>query len=122
MPDKRPSVKNERQYEALKDKGMSKERAARIANSPGVSSRGGKKSGSGGNSKQGGRPRRRRRQGARGQGLSAEEAIEVERLVRQPSRIRSALSRSCGYAEAGAGPTYSEAARSGPTTNGTRYC
>jgi hypothetical protein len=53
MPDKRPSVKNERQYEALKDKGMSKERAARIANSPGASSRGGKKSGSGGNSKQG---------------------------------------------------------------------
>jgi hypothetical protein len=47
MPDKRPSVKNEDQYEALKDKGMSKERAARIANSPGASSRGGKKSGSG---------------------------------------------------------------------------
>ena len=53
MPDKRPSVKNERQYEALKRKGMSKERAARIANSPGASSRGGKKSGSGGSSKQG---------------------------------------------------------------------
>jgi hypothetical protein len=47
MPDKRPSVKNEKQYEALKDKGMSKERAARIANSPGASSRGGKASGSG---------------------------------------------------------------------------
>jgi hypothetical protein len=47
MPDKRPSVKNEDQYEALKDKGMSKERAARIANSPGASSRGGKRSGSG---------------------------------------------------------------------------
>jgi hypothetical protein len=47
MPDKRPSVKNEDQYEALKRKGMSKERAARIANSPGASSRGGKKSGSG---------------------------------------------------------------------------
>jgi hypothetical protein len=47
MPDKRPTVKNEEQYEALKDKGMSKERAARIANSPGASSRGGKKSGSG---------------------------------------------------------------------------
>jgi hypothetical protein len=44
MPKKRPSVKNEKQYEALKDKGMSKERAARIANSPGASSRGGKKS------------------------------------------------------------------------------
>jgi hypothetical protein len=47
MPDKRPSVKNEKQYEALKDKGMSKQRAARIANSPGASSRGGKASGSG---------------------------------------------------------------------------
>jgi hypothetical protein len=44
MPGKRSSVKNEKQYEALKDKGMSKERAARIANSPGASSRGGKKS------------------------------------------------------------------------------
>ena len=44
MPGKRPSVKNEKQYEALKDKGMSKERAARIANSPGASSRGGKAS------------------------------------------------------------------------------
>jgi hypothetical protein len=48
MPNKRPSVKNEKQYERLKEKGMSKERAARIANSPGASSRGGKKSGSGG--------------------------------------------------------------------------
>jgi hypothetical protein len=47
MPDKRPSVKNEGQYEALKEKGMSKARAARIANSPGASARGGKKSGSG---------------------------------------------------------------------------
>jgi hypothetical protein len=54
MPDKRPSVKNEEQYEALKDKGMSKERAARIANSPKASSHGGKKSGSGGDSRQGG--------------------------------------------------------------------
>lgn len=47
MPDKRPSVKSEKQYEALKEKGMSKERAARIANPPGASSRGGKKSGPG---------------------------------------------------------------------------
>jgi hypothetical protein len=46
MPNKRASVKNEKQYEKLKKKGMSKERAARIANSPGASSRGGKKSGS----------------------------------------------------------------------------
>jgi hypothetical protein len=47
VPDKRPNVKNEKQYEALKNKGMSKERAAKIANSPGASSRGGKQSGSG---------------------------------------------------------------------------
>ncbi|MGI8798479.1 MAG: DUF7218 family protein [Pseudonocardia sp.] len=47
MPKKRPSVKNEKQYEALKDKGMSKQRAAKIANSPDASSHGGKKSGSG---------------------------------------------------------------------------
>ena len=46
MPAKRANVKNEKQYEALKDKGMSKERAAKIANSPGASKRGGKSSGS----------------------------------------------------------------------------
>jgi hypothetical protein len=44
VPNKRPSVKNEKQYEALKKKGMSKERAAKIANSPGASKRGGKAS------------------------------------------------------------------------------
>ena len=31
--DHGPSVKDDRQYEALRDKGMSKEKAARIANS-----------------------------------------------------------------------------------------
>jgi hypothetical protein len=41
-------IKNEKQYEALKDKGVSKERAAKIANSPNASSNGGKKAGSGG--------------------------------------------------------------------------
>ena len=46
MPTKRANVKNEKQYEALKDKGMSKERAAKIANSPGGSKKGGKSSGS----------------------------------------------------------------------------
>lgn len=39
------SVKNEKQYEGLRKKGMSKSRAAAISNSPGASSRGGKKSG-----------------------------------------------------------------------------
>jgi hypothetical protein len=70
MPGKRPSIKNEKQYEALKDKGMSKERAARIANSPGASSRGGKASGSGGSSKsspkQGGTTAQKREAGRKG--------------------------------------------------------
>jgi hypothetical protein len=47
MPNKRPSVKNEKQYEGLKKRGMSKERAARIANTPNASKKGGKKSGGG---------------------------------------------------------------------------
>jgi hypothetical protein len=67
MPgDKRPSVKNEDQYEALKDKGMSKERAAKIANSPGASKRGGEKSGSGGDSRQGGTTAQKKRAGRKG--------------------------------------------------------
>ena len=44
--DHGPSVKNDKQYEGLRKKGMSKSRAAAIANSPGSSSRGGKSSGS----------------------------------------------------------------------------
>jgi hypothetical protein len=66
MPNKRPSVKNEKQYEALKDQGMSKERAARIANSPGASRRGGKKSGSGSSPRQGGTAAQKREAGRKG--------------------------------------------------------
>jgi hypothetical protein len=66
MPNRRANVKNEQQYEALKDKGMSKERAARIANSPGASSRGGKKSGSGGSSSQGGTTAQKKAAGRKG--------------------------------------------------------
>jgi hypothetical protein len=69
MPGKRASVKNEKQYEALKDKGMSKERAAKIANSPGASSRGGKSSGSGtkrSNSSQGGTTAQKKEAGRKG--------------------------------------------------------
>jgi hypothetical protein len=62
----RPSVKNEKQYEALKDKGMSKERAAKIANSPGASSRGGKRSGSGGDPSQGGTTAQQKEAGRKG--------------------------------------------------------
>ena len=69
MPGKRASVKNENQYEALKEKGMSKERAAKIANSPGASSRGGKKSHSGSSrssSSQGGTTAQKKAAGRKG--------------------------------------------------------
>jgi hypothetical protein len=54
------SVKNDKQYEGLRKKGMSKERAAKIANTEGASKKGGKNSGGGG-SKEG-----QRRGGRRG--------------------------------------------------------
>jgi hypothetical protein len=41
------SVKNDKQYEGLRKKGMSKQRAASIANSPNASKKGGEKSGKG---------------------------------------------------------------------------
>ncbi|HEX5428487.1 MAG TPA: Rho termination factor [Pedococcus sp.] len=66
MPSKSANVKNEKQYEALKDKGMSKQRAARIANSEGSSSRGGKQSGSGGDSSQGGTTAQKKKAGRKG--------------------------------------------------------
>jgi hypothetical protein len=51
------SVKNDEQYEGLRKKGMSKERAAKIANTPNASKKGGKNSGgssgSGGGTKEG---------------------------------------------------------------------
>jgi hypothetical protein len=45
--DHGPSVKDDKQYEGLRKKGMSKERAAKIANTPDASEKGGKASGSG---------------------------------------------------------------------------
>jgi hypothetical protein len=74
VPKKRANVKNEKQYEALKDKGMSKERAARIANSPGASSRGGKKSGSGSSSSQGGTTAQKKAAGRKGGKASARKS------------------------------------------------
>jgi hypothetical protein len=44
--DHGPSVKNDKQYDGLRKKGMNKSRAAAISNSPGASSKGGKSSGS----------------------------------------------------------------------------
>jgi hypothetical protein len=45
--DHGPSVKNDKQYKGLRKKGMSKQRAASIANSPEASKKGGEKSGKG---------------------------------------------------------------------------
>jgi hypothetical protein len=42
VKEKRPSIKNEEQYEALRDKGMSQEKAARIANTEDSGKKGGK--------------------------------------------------------------------------------
>ena len=70
----RASVKNEKQYEALKDKGMSKQRAAKIANSPDASKDGGKQSGKGGNSKQGGTTAQKKEAGRKGGKAAAKKS------------------------------------------------
>ncbi len=69
--DHGPSVKNDKQYEGLRKKGMSKSRAAAIANAEGSSSRGGKKSGSSSSStksssKQGGTTAQKKAAGRKG--------------------------------------------------------
>jgi hypothetical protein len=48
--DHGPSVKDDKQYEGLRKKGMSKQRAAAIANTPDASRKGGKNSNKGGSS------------------------------------------------------------------------
>jgi general stress protein YciG len=74
MPSRTANVKNEKQYEALKDKGMSKSRAARIANSPDASKHGGQTSGSGGNSKQGGTTAEKKEAGRKGGKATAKKS------------------------------------------------
>lgn len=49
---RRPSVKDDKQYEGLRKKGMSKSRAAAIANTPDASKKGGERSASGKGSSQ----------------------------------------------------------------------
>jgi hypothetical protein len=74
VPSKRANVKNEKQYEALKDKGMSKQRAARIANSPDASKHGGEKSGKGGSKKQGGTTAQKKDAGRKGGKAAAKKS------------------------------------------------
>ena len=76
--DHGPSIKNDKQYEGLRKKGMSKSRAAAIANSEGASSRGGKQSGSGAASKsdagQGGTTQQKKAAGRKGGKASARKS------------------------------------------------
>jgi hypothetical protein len=60
------SVKNDKQYEGLRKKGMSKSRAAKIANTEGASKKGGKKSGGGGSGGGGGSKEGQRKGGRKG--------------------------------------------------------
>jgi hypothetical protein len=70
----RASVKNEKQYDALKDKGMSKERAAKIANNPNSSKHGGQQSGKGGDAKQGGTTAQKKEAGRKGGKAAAKKS------------------------------------------------
>ena len=75
MPTKSANVRNKKQYEALKDKGMSKERAAKIANSPDASKHGGKKSRSGsGKRNQGGTTAQHKAAGRKGGKATAKKS------------------------------------------------
>jgi hypothetical protein len=74
VPSKQANVKNPKQYEALRDKGMSKERAARISNAPDASKHGGKSSGKGGNAKQGGTTAQKKAAGRKGGKAAAKKS------------------------------------------------
>ena len=89
MPGKKANVKNEKQYEALKDKGMSKERAAKIANSPGASKKGGEHSHSGSSSSsQGGSTAQKRppAQRADAQLLASRRGDRLRARTRRPKK------------------------------------
>jgi hypothetical protein len=60
------SVKDDKQYEGLRKKGMSKERAAKIANTPDASKKGGENSGGGGKGSGGGTKEGQRKGGRKG--------------------------------------------------------
>lgn len=69
--DHGPSVKDDMQYEGLRKKGMSKSRAAAIANTPDASKKGGKRSGSGSGSSQSSKSSGRGSGGNRAQKVAA---------------------------------------------------
>jgi hypothetical protein len=70
MPNKRANVKNEKQYEALKEKGI-QGAGSEDRQLAGASSRGGKSSGSGSSPKQGGTTAQKKAAGRKGGKASA---------------------------------------------------
>jgi hypothetical protein len=60
------SVKDDKQYEGLRKKGMSKSRAAKIANTSNASKKGGENSGGGGSGSGGGSKEGQRKGGRKG--------------------------------------------------------
>ena len=91
MRTKTANVKHKKQYEALEEQGMSKERAAKIANSPKASKHGGKQSGSGGNSRQGGTTAQHKAAGRKGGTAAA-----AKKKRESPPRPRAERARSSG--------------------------
>ena len=94
MPGSRANVKNEKQYEALKDKGMSKERAAKIANSPDASKHGGDASHSGigkSQSGQGGTTAQKKSAGRKGGKATAAKSTTKCGMARWAPPIRFSL-------------------------------
>lgn len=79
--DHGPSIKDDKQYEGLREKGMSKQRAAAIANSPDASKKGGEHSHGGGSSRSqkssgegsGGNRRQKQEAGRKGGKATAEK-------------------------------------------------
>lgn len=60
------SVKDDKQYEGLRKEGMSKERAAKIANTPDASKKGGKNSSGGSSGGGGGKNEQKAKAGRKG--------------------------------------------------------
>ncbi len=93
MVSKSADVKNTKRYDGLRDKGMSKERAAKIANSPDASERGDKASGKGGSAKQGGTMAQHK---AAGQRAVEPRRSDREHIVTSCTRDGRAVILGCG--------------------------
>jgi len=111
MPSKRANVKNEKQYEALKKKGMSKARAAKIANSPDASKHGGKKTGKGGSTKQGGTTAQHKAAGRKGGKAAAKKSSSKKSKARRSDDAMTTFGYTLSSEEHGPGRLVANARR-----------